>query len=113
MAATATSELPGFLDAAYMKRERRRWIVTCARALRDLARRRARMTMHGHHEWGVTAEDTFQIAKAKGYATGQEKNHRANSWFAAVPIAARLYNSGRDRPGRNRNRHTIYTYYPT
>lgn len=97
-------------DPAYFARERRRQIVECARDLRALARRRAAMTVHGQPEWGVSAEDTFQIARRKGFATGSEREKRALSWFSAVPVVARLYNSGRKRPGRNRNAHTVYTF---
>lgn len=98
-------------DPAYFARERRRWIAECARDLRRLARRRAAMTLAGQAEWGVTSVDTFMIAQRKGYATGAEREKRALSWFAAVPVVARLYNSGRRRPGRNRNSATIFTFH--
>lgn len=89
------------LFAADRRREK---IAACATDLRALAERRGAS--------GVTADDVFKIAERKGYATGHEENKRELSWFAAVPSAAGLHNSGRSRYGRNRNKHAIFTFTP-
>lgn len=78
---------------------RRRAVVLCARELRQLARRRG--------AFGVTADDTHQIALRWGWATGGEEG-RQLSWYTSVPRVGRLWKTTRKRPGRNRNSHTVY-----
>jgi hypothetical protein len=93
-------------DAPPMPSRRVRLLI--ARELRRLARQRAALTPAGQDQWGVTADDTHVIALRYGAVTGAERAQRATAWYATIPRLARLRNSGRRRPGRNRNAHTIY-----
>ena len=100
MTQASTRDLSSIFDGFNGREATRSKIVRVARELRRLAARRK--------EFGVTAFDSRQIAIRHGYATGAELNHRALSWLAAVPKAARLYSSGRSRTDLNRNAHRVY-----
>lgn len=93
-------DVASIFDGFDAKADTRRKIVVCARELRRLAVRRK--------SFGVTALDTRQIAIRLGFATGAELDHKALSWFAAVPRAARLFSTPRTRLGLNRNTQRVY-----
>lgn len=97
-----TTGQPTLFDGldARLRAQRRRWIVVCARDLRKLAARRK--------DFGVTADDTRQIAIRHGFATGAESNQRALSWFATVPVTARLRPTERTRMSIKRNAQRVY-----
>lgn len=100
---TRPDDLPNLFQRFEANPTTRHKIVVCARELRTLAARRGR--------FGVTAFDTRQIARRKGWATGYEADVKALCWFAAVPKIARLYRTTRTRTEVNRNASRVYVYH--
>lgn len=95
-----TAAIPEVHDRLAKRRENLRKADRCVPLLRGLAAQRGVR--------GVTADDTYVIAKALKLVTGSETNTRALSWFACVPSRAGLVRTSKTRPGRNRNAHTVY-----